>query len=111
MYSKLIINFIQEEFKNSETIVEFDIQNETEFVLVLNNEKNSVFKFIEEKLTPEMNHGRTFSMKHIKHNSSNRFIILFNAKYEFILIDQWFNFAYDEYFNDMIKLIKRIQSN
>ena len=44
MYSKQIINFIQEEFKNSETIVEFDIQNETEFVLVLNNEKNSVFK-------------------------------------------------------------------
>jgi hypothetical protein len=65
MYSKQIINFIQEEFKNSETIVEFDIQNETEFVLVLNNEKNSFFKFIEEKLTPEMNNGRTFSMKHI----------------------------------------------
>jgi hypothetical protein len=85
-------------------------KGENEFTLFSNDQAMATIKGIEDVISPEMNEGRIFMLKYFQQKNVGRFLILCNND-SCLLIDWNFIFPYDEYFNNIDKLLTRIQQN
>ena len=95
---------------NKDRIFQIQEKGENEFTLLGNDRVIATIKGIEDVISPEMNNGRIFMLKNFPKNHLGRFLILYNNG-SFLLIDWTFNFPYDEYFENIDKLLERIQQD
>jgi hypothetical protein len=95
---------------NKDRIFQIQEKGENEFTFSSDDTAIATIKGIEDVISPEMNNGRIFMLKNLQQNHFGRYLILYNNG-SFLLIDWTFNFPYDEYFENIDKLLARIQQD